>query len=250
MGRRKITAFVLLALLCSGIALADDTGLQLSLAADKKISKKFGLDIEAEFRSRNDFRTVDRFAVAFGADYKPLKWLKADISYQFIVKNNQEKITFNPDGNYNNWRPSFYGTRHRFNVSLTASYRLGRVNFSLRERYRFTYRPPHKATRYDFDNAMWEDVTVSKKHNHTLRSRLKIAYDIPRSKFQPWTSFELFNDIKLCKTRFQVGLDYTIRKQHEFSVYYQYQYIAPGDDDEDDLKINSHMLGLGYTFKF
>ena len=42
---------------------ADDTGLIVSAAVEKKFNKKTSAEVEAEFRTRNDFRTVDRFAL-------------------------------------------------------------------------------------------------------------------------------------------------------------------------------------------
>lgn len=249
MGRRKIIllAVVLLANTLAATA-KDDTGLILGVAVEKKFNKKTSIEVEADFRSRNDFRTVDRFSVGITADHKITKWLKADLGYQLLVNNRPEKITYNPDGNYNNWRPSYYCTSHRFNVSLTGSYRIGRVDLSLRERYRYTYRPLRTTRRYDFDNAYWENTDVLSKHSHVLRSRLKAAWDIPKCKFKPYVSAELFNDLKLFKSRYQAGCEYSLMKKHEFTLYYQYQYVNDKKEEEDEP--NSHMLGLSYKFKF
>lgn len=250
MARSKLTLVATLALLAAVCvptkAVADDTGLIVEAAVEKKINKKASVDLEAEFRTRNDFRTADRIALALGGEYKLTTWLKADAGYQLLIDNNKEKLTFNTDSSYNNWRPSYWGTRHRFYVSLTASYKWNRVSFSLREQWRYTYRPEKTTERYDFDNSWWEDKAVSSKGKHVLRSRLKVQWDIPKSKFTPWASYELFNSLRLDKTRLQAGVDYSLLKKHTFTLYYRYQNVREDDDGEG----NSHYLGVGYKYKF
>lgn len=232
----------------------DDLGLTVSVEAEKKFNKKVTLSLESEFRSRNDFRTADRVSVGMGGSYKFTKWLKADAGYQLLIDNNREKITYNAptlddDGNevvnYNNWRPSYWGTRHRVYASLTGSYKFNRVEFSLREGWRYTYRPERTTERYDFDNEQWEDKVIDTKHSHMLRSRLKLEWDIPKCKFDPWASVELFNNWSLDKVRYTAGVDYTVQKKHAFSLYYRYQRVY---DDEDEGNI--HNIGLSYKFKF
>lgn len=250
MGKRKLTTAISALLMAAAClmplnALADDTGLIISAGAEKKLNKQASISVEGEFRTRNDFRTADRLSLSLTGQYKLTSWLKADAGYQLLIDNNIQKLSLNPEGTYNNWRPSYWATRHRVFASLTASYKLQRVSFSLRERYRYTYRPQHTTTRYDFDNSWWEDTDVSAKHNHTLRSRLKIDWDIPSCKFDPWVSVELFNSLSLDKTRIQAGVDYSIKKKHAFEVFYRYQII-----NEDDEAANAHYLGLGYKFKF
>ncbi|MBR1883010.1 MAG: DUF2490 domain-containing protein [Muribaculaceae bacterium] len=227
--------------------LADDTGLIVSAGLEKKIDKKWSAEFEAEFRSRNDFRTADRVALGLSASYKVTRWLKADAGYQLLIDNNHEKLTYNLDGNYNNWRPSYWGTRHRVYASLQASYKWNRVTFSLRERWRYTYRPETTTTRYDFDNEQWEDTQVRSKGRHMLRSRLKAEWNVPKCKLTPWASAELFNDMSLAKTRWSLGGDYSLQKKHKFTLFYRYQHINGQDDDGET---GSHYVGLGYAFKF
>lgn len=226
----------------------DDTGLILSAEASYKIKKGLNVDFETEFRSRNDFRTADRISLGPSISYKVLPWLKAAAGYQLLIDNNHEEITYQDDGvSYNNWRPSYWGVRHRFNVSLTGSYKFNRVEVSLRERWQYTYRPSRIVDNFDFDNAEWEDHEVRGKGKNVLRSRLQLEWDIPKCKFDPFASVEFYTTRELEKTRFIIGLDHTIKKTHNFKLYYRYQNVNNnGGDDEP----NIHMLGLGYTFKF
>lgn len=251
MGRSKLTGALAVLLLIGAAVIplrahADDTGMIISVAAEKKFNKKASIALEGEFRSRNDFRTVDRLTISLGGEYKFTSWLKGDAGYQLLIDNNIQKLTYNDNGTYNNWRPSYWATCHRLYASLTASYKLQRVSFSLRERYRFTYRPVHTTTRYDFDNSWWEDAEVKSKIKHVLRSRVKVSWDIPNCKVDPWVSYELFNSMSLDKSRLQIGVDYSIMKKHGFELFYRYQRVTDADDEDG----NAHYVGLGYKYKF
>lgn len=247
-GKRIITLLVATAALVVSPAMrADDTGLIVGMGIEKKITKKVSLEANAEFRTRNDFKTVDHITAAVSGKYKFNKWLKADAGYQLIVNNNPEHLTLHDDGSYNNWRPSFYGLRHRFSVSLTGDVNVGRFNVSLRERWQYTLRPKTTTTRYDFDNEYMEDCTVRRKDHHTLRSRVKVDYNIPHCKFTPAVSAEFYTSTSLEKTRFTVGGNYTLKKHHSFEVGYHYQLYNHTVKPEAK---NTHHIVLGYTFKF
>ena len=249
--QRKQLILLLLAL-CSLFnpisSLADDTGLLLSAEASYKVKKGLNIGFESEFRSRNDFRTADRVSLGTDISYKLLSWLKASAGYSLLIDNNHEKITYQDDGvSYNNWRPSYWGLRHRFTVSLTASHKIQRVEISLRERWQYTYRPSKMIDNFDFDEGVWEDYEVRGKGKNVLRSRLQVEWDIPKCKFDPFANVEFHTTRKLDKTRVIVGVEHSLKKKHVFSVFYRGQFVNNnGKDDES----NIHMLGLGYTFKF
>ena len=225
---------------------ADDAGLVASIEASHKFSKKLSAGLETEFRSRNNFRTADRVTIGGDVSYKALSWLKAAVGYELLIDNNREKLSFQDDGvTYNNWRPSYWGMRHRFNFTLTGSYKVQRVELSLRERWQYTYRPAKFTNNFDFDEAMWEDDEVRGKGKNVLRSRLQLEWDIPKCKFDPFASVEFHTTRELEKTRFIVGVEHTVKKKHDFKLYYRYQLTGSGIDEP-----NFHLLGLGYTYKF
>ena len=226
-------------------SLADDAGLIASIEASHKFSKKASAGVEMESRSRNNFRTPDRVSLGADASYKLLPWLKAAAGYQLLIDNNREEITYQSDGvSYNNWRPSYWGLRHRFNVSLTASRKIQRVEVSLRERWQYTYRPSKMIDNFDFDEGEWEDHEVRGKGKNVLRSRLQLEWDIPKCKFDPFASVEFHTTRDLEKTRFIVGVSHSVKKKHDFKLYYRYQ--VSGSSSDPDI----HMLGMGYTYKF
>ena len=157
-----------------------------------------------------------------------------------------EEITVHEDGSYNSRRPSYWGLRHRFNVSLTGSVKTGRFGISLRERWQYTYRPRKTTERYDYDNGLWEDYNVRGKGHNVLRSRLKVEYDIPGYRIDPYASAEMYNSFSLEKSRYIVGAEWKITRTHSVGLYYLYQNV---NNDKDDDDTDEHVLGLSYRIK-
>ena len=224
-------------------------GLYMSVEAEKKIDKKLSVSLEAATRSRNNFKTMDRWSLDLGAEYKLNKWLKAEAGYMLIDQNNREKINYKTTGAYDTWRPSYWQLRHRVYASLTGTLKLGN-NFkvALRERWQYTYRPEITTQRWDFDDEAWEDKVRTGKGKNQLRSRFEIAYDKKRALFTPYANIELYNGWGIEKVRYTVGTDIRLSKQHQLGVFYRFQDMKQVDADEYDP--NMHYIGIGYKFKF
>lgn len=247
--RRLIALIIALLAVPAATAFAEtnDFGMKYSAEVSKKINKKWSADAEIGFRTRNNSKTADRFEVSAGAEYKITKWLKADAGYQFLYDNNEEKFKYNATGEATKWRPSYWGSRHRTYVSLSASCKVQNFKFSLRERWQYTYRPETTTERYVYATDSWEDDLVSSKSQNVLRSRLQVSYDIPHCKITPFANAEIFNSWSLDKTRFIAGAEWSVTKMHSVELYYRFQNVNSSDDDNDH---NSHILGIGYKFSF
>lgn len=244
----KATIIALLAIASLLPAQADDFGIWYGVSAEKKLSKKASIELDGEFRTRNDVQTADRWSIGLSGDYKLTSWLRAGAGYDFLWNNNRERITRYGDGSLRRWRPSFWSPRHRVHVDLTAKTRVGRFDLSLRERWQYTWRPQHSAPRYDFQDEAWETQDVKGKGENKLRSRFTASYDIPRSKIEPFASVELTNAWDVEKVRYTAGLSWRITKQHSVEACYRYQDVRTDDDMEYDA--DRHILGLSYKFKF
>jgi hypothetical protein len=105
------------------VSAQSEGGLLLGAEADKKINKQLSISLEAELRTRNNFKTMDRWAVGLGMQYKLTNWLKADAGYKLLNTNFREDIDLKNSGAYNHWRPSYWGVKHRFYASLAGSYK-------------------------------------------------------------------------------------------------------------------------------
>lgn len=245
---KKIMAAALILTTAMPVTAQSEGGLVLSAEAEKKINKKLSVSLEAAMRTRNDFKTLDRWSLDLGASYKLTSWLKADAGYMLMDQNNHEKINYKSSGAYDNWRPSYWGLKHRVYASLTGSYKLGNIKLSLRERWQYTYRPEKTTQRWDFDDETWEDKVRSGKGKNQLRSRFEISYDKKRALFTPYANVELYNSWGIEKVRYTVGTDIRLNKQHSLTAFYRFQDIR--NADADDYDPDMHYLGIGYKFKF
>ena len=224
-------------------------GLLLGAEAEKKLNKQLSVSLEAEMRTRNNFKTMDRWAFGLGLQYKLNKWLKADAGYKLLNTNFREDIDLKSSGAYNHWCPSYWGVKHRFYASLAGSYKFSNnIKLELRERWQYTYRPEKTVERWDFDNETWEDKVRSGKGKNQLRSRFEVSYDRKRALFTPFASMELYNSWGIEKIRYNIGTDLRLSKQHNLSIYYRYQNMK--QVEAEDYEPDMHYLGASYKFKF
>ena len=243
----------------------DEFGVWATVEASKKINKKLKLDFEAELRSIEGVGNIERVSIGAGASYKITKWLKASAGYIFIYSHNLDnkniKVVINEEMYDYNIDHAYWTERNRFHVSLSGEYKIGRVEFSLRERLQYTR--TNSATT-DETKYRWECVDIMEeiyeltketepelkksKQNTTLRSRLTAKWDIANCKITPFASVELYTRLdewKGCdKMRYRVGASYKLNKKNEVSLFYLYQNA--NDDDEP----KGHAIGIGYSLDF
>ncbi len=234
-----------------------DFGVWADAAVEKKINKKWSVDVGAEWRSRDDLGKTDRWSFGFSGEYKPIKGLKLGAGYDLLVDNN-ERISYHDDpneagqANYGqpNKRADFWGTRHRFHFDATGSMKLGRWSLSLRERWQYTYRPEKTVNeRYDYDDDEMDGKpkTYRGKGKNVLRSRLQVEYDIKGLPVEPYANAEMYNAWNVEKMRYTVGADWKITKKHVVGLCYRFQKVYNNDDDFEP---DRHIIGLSYKFKF
>lgn len=270
--KKRLIKYLLLAVLaiaplCTTNAQSDDDefGVWTTLEASKKINKKLKLDFEAELRTIEGLDDLDRVSVGAGASYKLAKWFKAGAGYIFIYSHSLDrkniKEAFDENRYDYNIDHDYWTERHRFHVSLTGEYKVGRVEFSLRERVQYTrtnsattdetkYRWEQRVDEYGNDleptlSQETEPEFKKAKENTTLRSRLTAKWDIRNCKITPFASVELYTRLdewKGCdKLRYRAGASYKINKDNEISLYYLYQ------DANDDDEPKGHAVGIGYS---
>lgn len=272
--KKKLVKYLILAVLtiapfCASNAQSenDEFGVWTTLEASKKINKKLKLDFEAELRTIEGFGDLDRVSLGAGASYKLAKWLKASAGYIFIYSHSLDskniKDLFDEEkGLYDyNVDHAYWTERNRFHVSLSGDYKIGRLEFTLRERVQYTrtnsattdetkFRWEQNVDEYgnDLPPTLSEETAPElkeTKENTTLRSRLSAKWDIRNCKITPFASVELYTRLdewKGCdKMRYRVGASYKINKDNEISLFYLYQNA--NDDDEP----KGHAVGIGYS---
>lgn len=234
----------------------DDLGLWLTAGVEKKLTKKWAVEVEAEYRMRDKIRQTDRFSIGVATSYKLTKWLKADAGYDYL--HTRKEGGLNESGSY--YYSSYWQPRHRVHVSFTETLKAGRMKFSFRERWVYTYTPAFDRHRMDVrqkSDGYGEVSTkeVGKKGENVLRLKVGAEYNIPKCKFTPFASVEGYLSCgqETCfgnalKARYAGGVEYDITKHHSVKLYYMYQ-----DKKEiatDDEEMDSHIIGAGYSFSF
>lgn len=215
-----------------------------SAEASAKITKAFGVYVEAEYRTHDKVSSTERWAGTLGLEYKALPYLKLSGGYAYIHQHTLKEVT-----KKGNIIPPYWQPRHRAFFALTGSIDWNRFSFSLRERYQYTYRTGQSVPKFDSDGVTPKSPEViTSKGKHILRSRLEVEYKIKKSKFTPYISYEIYNSLTdgfaVDKSRYTIGSSYKINKKHSVSLYYRYQDSA--DEDDED---SGHIIGVGYKFK-
>jgi len=238
--RIVILAVMAVAFSTSVKAQSDDFGIWTEANVEKKINTQLSLEGGLEMRTRDNVGEIDRWSAGVGASYKFNEWLKASAGYSFLYDNNEKwntKLTK---------VARYWGERHRLHADLTASYKVGNLSISLRERWQYTYRPEKTVERERISDGAIEDKTYSGKANHKWRNRLQLKYRLNKM-WRPYVNGETYvGKGGFDKLRLAAGTDIRLAKGHWLDVKYMFQKAYDDDDDEG----NRHILGIGYTFKF
>jgi len=192
MNLRKIILALLLLAPCPLLLVSaqenDELGIWNEIGLEKAITKKWDVGLDLEYRAQNK----SRFSAGLNTSYKPWKWLKLGIGYNFLYsyrpdkykeKNNLlekieeagllEKHTQEPDNleyypdkwkiGYNH-TPEYWFPRHRFYAEATGSIKFWNwLKISLRERYQITYCKARTVSQHKF-----RDVYRLKKNEYWI----------------------------------------------------------------------------------
>ena len=233
----------------------------------------------------DNFRKLDKIVSAVGVEYKPWEFLKFGIDYNLVNERTFDTALVQQEVPVlNNGEPLIgydgqpvtelkdvevptkgWATRHRTNIDVTGMYRIGRVKLSLRERLRVQFRT--------------DSINKYEKTNPTLslRSRLKGAYDIRNSSWEPYAFVELYTMLDqpkpvenykefpldgesyLGRVRLAVGTEVKLHNHHRLDIHYMVHFNraynarykgGKGDLKEWSLeKMCNHVIGIDYKFK-
>lgn len=190
----------------------------------KKFKKSLELSIGEELRTRSFIQEVNRLStnVAMTYNHPDLKALKGGIDYNFLNYFEHNRIEEN---------------RHRLSVYLQYKYSYAGVDFSLRTRMQTTFRDESRGS-----------YAVNPKY--VWRNRIRIAYPIYRTPYEPYFQFEVNNPVanpkgnRVNRLRYRAGCEYRINKHNAIDLFFRCtQEINQADD------ITLFGVGVGYNFK-
>lgn len=211
MSTRKLLIMFLLSAttVCSYAQVQKDAALWLSYGLDFKYKKKWKFSVSPELRFNNNMTHFNRAMVDLGAEYKPLKYFSAEISYRTSARSQDEWTDFRE--------------RIQFGVGIKQEWRA----------FTFSYQPRYQASLQQVSSDGDADFET------TFRNKLSVKYDINK-KLSSSTSFELFNnseqgmEFRLENWRWKAGIGYSINKRNSIDIGYMIQkaiYQSPQEMD-------------------
>lgn len=197
------------------LAQSPDFTTWLNVGAEYELKRSgFTLESGLEWRTKDHFGQTDRVGWSVDGSYELLSWLKVGAGYELHYRNLSEE----------GW-----AFRHRYKLQATLSTRLfRRLKVSLREKFQHT-------------------LDGGDENELRLRSRLKLAYDVPRSGLEPYVSVEMYNGLArgerfdVARMRYRGGLEFPVVGNWEGELFYLFQ------KEPDKSK---HVLGVGCVYKF
>ena len=216
-----VLAFVFVAL--SKAQTTHDFGMWISAGAEKKLSADWNAGIGTELRTKHRREYIDRWKLDIYSMYRIHQHLKLGAAYEFHIKNHatgSETISL---------------LHHRFMADAVPSIFVnGWLHLSLRERYQYTYR-------------MAKD-DIDALHEHHLRSRMKAVIAKAQSKWEPFASAEVFNNMEerftIDEIRLAAGTGYRFSPRHSVNIGYMLNLKKSADSLDKML----HALTTEYIY--
>jgi len=187
-----------------------DSGLWISAGAEKKLGADWSAGIGTELRTKHSREYIDRWKLDIHGTYRIHQHFKLGAAYEFHIKKQAANETVS----------QLY---HRFMADVVSSMSVNAwLKLSLRERYQYTCR----MAGHDTDA----------RHEHHLRSRIKAVIATVRSKWEPFASAEVFNNMGKRFTtdeiRLTAGTGYRFSPHHSVSIGYMLNLKKSADSPD------------------
>ena len=176
-----------------------DFGMWISTGTEKKFNADWSAGVGTELRAKHRREYIDRWKLDIHSMYRIHQHFKLGAAYEFHIKNQttgSETISL---------------PHHRFMADVVPSVSVSSwLKLSLRERYQYTY----WMARHDIDA----------QHEHHLRSRIKAVMAMAQSKWEPFTSAKVFNNMSerftIDELRLAVCTGFRFSPHHSVNIGY------------------------------
>lgn len=221
------------AMLASASYAQSDLSSWLSVGTKYSVNKEWSCGLELQ--SRNDLRSGDFNSIflAPNVSWRPVKHFETELSY---------RLSSIPYSNSTSNRI----LKHRFTVDFTFR-KIEQLIFSKKSRLGIALRL--RGT---------NEHELEERTENTLRLKLKLQYNLPKTKLDLFASTELFYRLErdviytfaevqtvnaINRYRVRLGASYPIGDQHEIKFFGAPQWNYPDETAEV-------VFGLGYSFDF
>lgn len=193
-------------------AQSDDFNTWTKFKVNHKIDSRFSVSGDLELRMKDDMNKLDRWGLTVGGVYHAYSFLNFGVGYETHLRDLGDS-----DWNF----------RHRYHVSVVASFRYQWLKVSLRERFQQTFDRGDSETR--------------------LRSRLKMAYAPAKGIVSPYFSIEIYQSLddasfwRADRMRYRPGVEIDLAKRWSLDAFYCYQYASSK---------GRHIAGIEIVYSF
>jgi hypothetical protein len=206
-------------------------GFWTSIGIEKELGK-WDLSGNVELRLSDGFSEISRSSFQVDAAYNIIKQIKLGAGYEFILFHDLEYFDYQP--------------RQRYFAYFQGKQKFGNFTFYLRERFQRTIKDERDRL---LETGYYDAYKINPEW--AWRSRLKVAYNIPKIPLTPSFSFESFYQLnnpdgnQFDKLRYTLSLGYNLTKHHKLEIY---ELI----DQKVNVKTsdNRFITGLSYAFSF
>ena len=217
MMKNILKKYFLFLILCTNSLLAfsqsDGLSTWFAMRVNHRFNDRFLMLANAELRVDDTFSQVDRWGLALYGEYRIWSFLRVEGGYEVHHR----------DRGSAGWK-----FRQRYSVGAQANARCNRIRLTLRERMQQT-----------FDHG---------KIQTEFRTRAEVMYEPVNSIFNPYFSFEIYQDIGNHKTwdvdrfRYRPGVNMRFTDHWALDFFYCYQQVPRGAD--------KNIIGLECAFSF
>lgn len=184
-------------------------------------SKKIKASVAPEVRFANGESQLDEFLIDANARLRVSRLFEPQLSYRFYRFYDY---------------PGRFFTGNRFSVGIRSSVKIERFRLVNLLRYQHQL-----INRYDYG------YTIEVRR--ALRERLRLSYNIRRTKLEPYVQAEIAYDFtkgrnyEFYRFRLRAGFDYPIPKRSSLEVFFQLQ-----DKLNTSNPLRTYTLGIYYNF--
>ncbi len=164
-----------------------------SRIVEKDFFRKFRVAFEFGHRRNENMQFLDQNYIDLSAKYRVKKWFRVASTYRYSMR---DKYSMN---------------RSRFVVDANLRKDMKRYTLKYRLRYQHNFGPlpPIPDLR-------------------SIRNKVQLAYNIRKFKVDPWLGAEVlsafnYKDREVSAVRYELGMDYSINKVHEFELTLRHQ---------------------------
>lgn len=219
---KNILVLVLIIISLPAFSQVKDAQLWNSIEIEKKINKKFTLNLVEEIRFAENISLLDQHFTEIGLEYKLNKHLFFAGGYRFSQKHDIENV---------------YKIRNRWFVEASYKFKFKDLSFVLKSNFHSQY------------SQYYSSATGKVPENYS-QNKLTVKYILNR-RFKPYTSVDCYfplndSDLKgIDEIRLVLGNEYSIYKHLILNTFYQIQQEFDVKNPETNFVIG---LGLKYEF--